>query len=298
MESGDLYEKINYLKLSNGETIAYRICNQEQAKVLLLIHGMSASSYYFESIISSLPRDYKIYSIDLRGFGHSSYSNKINSLEDFVEDINLFLQSLKIEKLSIMGWSTGGAIALNFTLNFPEKIHKLILIAPVGPLGIPVYQVENKKITKKRSTTLEQIQNNPILVKPYLYILKNKNKELMTDLFINYTFKNPPKKIESYIDQTFLQRNVPDVMWALNSFNITDNENEGFKGNGKLKNLKNKILILAGKYDKLVPLKVINLLYDLTKNRARLEIFNESGHTPWIDEPENFSSIVNEFISE
>jgi len=61
----------------------------------------------------------KIYAPDFRGYGHSSYKNKLESVDDLAKDIELFCRELNISKASFFGESLGGPVALSIGYLFP-----------------------------------------------------------------------------------------------------------------------------------------------------------------------------------
>ena len=128
---------MEYVSLSNGETIAYQEVGRQNEEILVLIHGNMTSSQHFDLVIEKLQNQYHIYAIDLRGFGQSTYNKPIDSLQDFTEDVKLFIDKLNVKKFSLMGWSMGGGVAMEFTASHPTFVEKLILVESVGNERIP-----------------------------------------------------------------------------------------------------------------------------------------------------------------
>ena len=58
------------------------------------------SSQHWDLVIEKLQDQYHIYALDLRGFGQSTYNKAIDSIQDFAEDVKLFIDQLKLEKFS------------------------------------------------------------------------------------------------------------------------------------------------------------------------------------------------------
>ncbi len=125
------FEKI---KLDNGETMAYRHVGCGENKVIL-IHGFQSSSQFFEDLLEGLDENIEVFAPDLIGYGESSYENKHKEMKEWAEDLKYFADSLDIDNFSLVGWSLGGLVAMDFAGIFPEKIKQLILIASVGVKG-------------------------------------------------------------------------------------------------------------------------------------------------------------------
>ena len=97
--------ELKSVKLSNGETIGYRE-REGGTDTLILVHGNMISSNIGALVIDNIDSEFKVYAVDLRGFGISSYNESINSLGDFSDDLKLFVDQLGLKKFSLVGWST------------------------------------------------------------------------------------------------------------------------------------------------------------------------------------------------
>ena len=114
-----------------------------------------------------------IYALDLRGFGQSTYNQSIDSLQDFADDVKLFIDELKLEKFSLMGWSMGGGVAMQFTANHPTFVEKLILVESVGMKGYPIFKrYEWVPIVSSLVKTKEEIAQDPVQIAPVLDAIK------------------------------------------------------------------------------------------------------------------------------
>lgn len=92
--------KEKYIKL-NDEEIFYLDNESKSEKNILFIHGNMYSSSCFIEIIKKL-EDYHIFVPDMRGYGKSSYNNKITSIDDFVSDIKEFILRLDIKNFTLV----------------------------------------------------------------------------------------------------------------------------------------------------------------------------------------------------
>ena len=107
------------VQLTNGETIAYREREGGEKKVLL-IHGNMTSSKHWDLVLDNMAEEFKLYALDLRGFGNSSYNQLITSIKDFSDDVKLFVDEIGLKDFAIVGWSTGGAVAMQFAADYPD----------------------------------------------------------------------------------------------------------------------------------------------------------------------------------
>lgn len=96
---------------------------------LIIVHGGGDGASAWKRNIEDLSRKYTIYVPDLPGFGSSQCyqgSYYISEMVDFIDD---FAGSLGLKSFYLMGHSFGGGIALHYTLRFPSKIRKLVLVS-------------------------------------------------------------------------------------------------------------------------------------------------------------------------
>ena len=287
------------IKLDNGENYSYREVG-ENDKIILLIHGNMTSSKHWDVVVEKLKHAYHVYALDLRGFGRSTYHQKINSLKDFSEDIKLFVDKLGLKNFSLVGWSAGGAIAMCFAIDYPEYVKKLILIGSVGIKGYPMFRKNEDKqsINGEFLKTKEEIAREPIQVAPVLNALKNRDKAFYKQLWNKLVYnKNQPseEKYEEYLDDMLTQRNPVDISYALSHFNISKKFNGVEEGSGDIERIKTSTLILQGDRDLVIDKSVAE---EITKNikSSELIILEDCGHSPMIDCLEIFINRIVKFI--
>ena len=111
----------------DGRDVLYYTAGQGEP--LVVIHGGGGDARTWKYNIAELAEKYTVYAPDLPGYGGSQPLDGdyyIPELSDFVDK---FARSLGLERFYIIGHSLGGGIALNYTLKFPQKIKKLVLVS-------------------------------------------------------------------------------------------------------------------------------------------------------------------------
>ncbi len=98
-------------------------------KTLVFIHGLSDNLLYWEFLATSLHHDYQILRIDLRGHGESELGDEEITIDTYSNDLNNLLDELNISKVNLIGFSLGGAVALDFANRYPQKIDSLVLMS-------------------------------------------------------------------------------------------------------------------------------------------------------------------------
>lgn len=102
---------------------------------IILIHPPVLNHKVFTYQIEGLSHDFKVISFDIRGHGESEASREPLTYPLIVEDMKQILDTLHIEKAFICGFSTGGSIALEFLLRYPERALGGILIGGMAEMS-------------------------------------------------------------------------------------------------------------------------------------------------------------------
>lgn len=98
-------------------------------KTLVFIHGLSDSMLYWEYISTNLKHDCQVLRVDLRGHGESELGNEEITIDTYVGDLRNLLDELDITKINLIGFSLGGAVALDFAVKYPQKVDSLVLMS-------------------------------------------------------------------------------------------------------------------------------------------------------------------------
>jgi len=100
---------------------------QGEGTPFLLLHGNGGRFAYFMHQITHFSNQYRVIAVDTRGHGESPRGDAPFSLTQFAEDLKCLLDTLKLKKVILLGFSDGGNIAMLFTLRYPEYVSCLIL---------------------------------------------------------------------------------------------------------------------------------------------------------------------------
>ncbi len=99
---------------------------------ILLIHGLGTNHHSFDKIAPALLPDHTLYALDLKGFGNSPRpTDDRYAPYDQAAWIIAYIKEKDLKGLTIVSHSIGAAVAMIVTLKIPERIERLILIAPV-----------------------------------------------------------------------------------------------------------------------------------------------------------------------
>jgi pimeloyl-ACP methyl ester carboxylesterase len=103
-------------------------------KTVLLLHGKNFTGAHWRRTIESLAaQGYRVIAPDQIGFGKSSKPAAYQfSFQALAENTRALLASLALERVSVVGHSMGGMLAVRFALLYPGQVDKLALISPIG----------------------------------------------------------------------------------------------------------------------------------------------------------------------
>jgi pimeloyl-ACP methyl ester carboxylesterase len=98
-----------------------------------MLHGISRVAHQFGHIAPHFLKDYHVIAIDMRGHGDSDWSPEAAYLvEDYVKDLEAFVDQLNLRGLTLLGNSTGGRVVQVYAGLHPDRVARLI-VEDVGP---------------------------------------------------------------------------------------------------------------------------------------------------------------------
>ena len=109
----------------NNLTVSYNDEGPDEAPVIIFIHGFPFNKSMWDMQVEALKDTYRVIAYDIRGHGNSDTGNEDFSIELFVNDLLLLMNTLKLNKTMLCGLSMGGYIALNAIENYPERLTRL-----------------------------------------------------------------------------------------------------------------------------------------------------------------------------
>jgi pimeloyl-ACP methyl ester carboxylesterase len=137
----------------NGVRIWYAVFGHGQPVVLL--HGGLANSSYWGHLVPALSNEFQVIVIDSRGHGRSTRNVEPLGYGLMASDVLAVMDTLKLEKAAIVGWSDGAIIGLDIALHHPERLTRLFAFAansdPEGVADIAQSQVFNTYMERAKA---------------------------------------------------------------------------------------------------------------------------------------------------
>ncbi len=117
--------KSSYIKIGN---LKIRYYSGGQGEPLLIIHGGNSHAEPWVKNMTEIYQNHTVYIPDLPGFGLSQAMEGNYYITELTDFIDKFVQAVGLAKFHLMGHSLGGAIAVSYAHQYPNKVIKLVLI--------------------------------------------------------------------------------------------------------------------------------------------------------------------------
>lgn len=264
-----------YATLANGRRIHY--LDQGQGPVVVFLHGSgngaSGHSNFKGNYPALVAAGYRVIVPDLIGFGYSDKPADVEyPLSFFVECVKQTLDAIGIDKVTLLGNSLGGAIALGFALEHPCQVERLVLMAPGGLneladyLAMPGMAAMFATFGSGTKLTVEK----------------------MKEFFIKAFVVNPACVDDALVRERFelMKLQNPQVMKTMKVPNLT----------ARLPEIKCPVLALWGLNENMMPESGILRLAKGLPN-CRMVLVPNCGHWVMIEHRELFNRTVLDFLT-
>jgi non-heme chloroperoxidase len=132
------------LAQANGPTLRYAISGPEAGQPIVLLHGYSDSSFSFSRVMPLLAaQGFQATALDQRGHGDSDRPERGYRIEDFVGDVVALLDTLEIDRATLVGHSMGSIVARRVAELHPDRVAGLVLIGAIEtPMREGVHELQ------------------------------------------------------------------------------------------------------------------------------------------------------------
>lgn len=263
----------SFVSLSRG-VVRYDLVGESTGPLVVLVHGFGTPSDIFVETASALANaGYRVLRFDLYGRGMSERLETHYRLDDFEEQLDELLTALQLPaEFHLLGLSMGGTVAASYASRNPERIKKLILMAPLVT-SMEIGSLKYKTFTRLFLPVLSRVfprRQVRGVVNP------GRHRELHSMIQKQMTVRGTAKSLVS------IARNIA----------VCDHQ-APFKRVGELHI---PTLILWGREDPVVPFENHALACELTG--ARLVEISDAGHLVHYEQPESVHGHCLDFLRE
>jgi len=252
-------------------TLHYLDHNSGAEKVVLLLHGLGATGDSWQLQFPALSdAGFRSIAPDTRGFGSSTYPGGNTSISEMSGDFIALLEHLKTGPVHVVGISMGGTHALQFALDAPEMVHKLVLVNTFA------------RLRPHKTSDLIYFASRMLII----YTL---GLSIQARMVSNRLFPNPDQ--EELRQELITQINQADpkgyrsAMRALGLFNVES----------RLSEIRKPTLVITGERDTTVPPELQSNLAKGIANAHQVVIPN-AGHAVIVDQPQVFNETLLAFL--
>lgn len=275
-------DDLQYVVL-HGYRRAYRMMGSGPA--MLLLHGLGCDSSTWSSVMPTLAKHYTVIAPDLLGHGDSDKPNADYSLGGYANGMRDLLTILGIDKVTVVGHSLGGGIAMQFAYQYPERTERVCLVS-TGGLGPEVTPLIRFLTVPGSGAVIGAATIRPLrpIVSRSLHALSRiglpltRDLDEVSDIYVNLAdpdMRRAVRRVTSHV-----------LNWRGQYVTMTDR--------AYLARLM-PMLVIWGKQDAVIPVSHAGTARSYAAN-AEVYVLDKSGHFPHKDHPEEFCRLVTEFV--
>ena len=241
-------------------------------KCVVLLHGYLESMYVWDDFTSLLTPSVRVITVDIPGHGISEIKGEVHTMDMIADVLHEMINSLGIEKVTMVGHSMGGYVSLAFCARYPEQLEGLVLLS-----SSPNPDTDEKKENRRREIALVRAGKKDVLarVAPETGFAPHNRKRL-----------------KSYIDDLVecVHITEDDGIVALLGGMI-----ERVDQNEMLRKCSVPQLFIMGKHDAYIPVAAAETII-ANNPQAQVAWLENSGHMGFIEEPEACAEALLNFV--
>jgi proline iminopeptidase len=255
--------------------------------VIVLHGGPGASHDYLRPTFSRLADEFHLYFYDQRGGGRSSVAHPREiGWRDHVADLETLRRGWGLQRLTLLGYSWGGLLALLYAGGYPDRVRALALLAPATGWGDYHRRFQDEFQRRSRSAAVKRMRAEL----DASGLAERDSAAYWQRRFVLSVagyFKDPREARD--VTPFVVQEQARQATWA------------SLKGHGpelrrRVEALRVPTLILHGRYDP-IPMEWAEELAELMPD-ARLVVLEESGHLPYVEQADRTFAELREFLRE
>jgi proline iminopeptidase len=253
---------------------------------VIVVHGGAGLPHeYFHPMLYNLSRYAKLVFFDRRADMLSATSGKgMASVGELAEDIDALRKTLGFERITLLGHSFGATIALNYALQHPDNVKRLILVSAAPSVENP-YEGEKrilKKLSKVEMAAYRSSEGGTGAAKPC-----DRVRMRYSVLYPHYFHKLVPYEFDRGVYTVYFD--------ALSKKEALAADASGLDVRAQLSEIRVPALVVAGRHDLVTP---PDQSFQLANGlpQSRLVVLEHSGHFPFFEENYLFTEWVRQFM--
>jgi pimeloyl-ACP methyl ester esterase len=240
---------------------------------VLFVHGWTGNRTFWTRQVHALRERHTVITVDLRGHGESSRPRTGYGIATLAADLEHLLRALRVPRIALVGWSLGGMVALELARRLGESAHALALVGST-PGGLTDPKNASAVPSERIATMRAEMQADFRAFIRHLAVdaFKDGAASPLHSWAVSEMVKTPPHVVEACFDAIL-----------------------AFDARPWLKTLKVPTAVLHGRHDALLSFASGEVLAQSIPN-ATLTAFGESGHAPFLEEPDAFTAALQKLL--
>lgn len=241
-------------------------------KCVVLLHGYLESMYVWDDFAPLLTPSVRVITVDIPGHGISEVKGEVHTMEMVADVLHQMLKSLEIERVTMVGHSMGGYVALAFCARYPEQLDGVVLLS-----STPNPDTEAKRENRRREIAL----------------VRAGKKDALSRVAPEAGFaEQNRRRLRSYIDDLTECVHITEddgIVALLGGMMERADQNEMLRKSAVPQ------LFILGKKDGYIPVEVAE---EIVANHPQAQVawLEESGHMGFIEEPEACAEALLKFV--
>lgn len=268
----------------HGHELSY--ADSGEGPVVLFIHGILGSQQQWSHLVDKLDDDHRVVLPDLFGHGESAKPMGDYSLSSHAATMRDLLDHLDIDRVTLVGHSLGGGIAMQFFYLFPERVERLVLVSS-GGLGREVSVALRAATLPGAAQVLSVAASAPVLSQVEALGKAATKVGWRPGADISAIWKGFSSLGDRESRRAFLATTRAVIDIGGQSISAHDHL-EG--------SLPIPTLIVWGSKDHMIPASHARSV-EQALPECRVEIFDGAGHFPHLDDPARFARVLRDFIA-
>jgi pimeloyl-ACP methyl ester carboxylesterase len=267
----------------HGHRVSYRTAGE--GPVILLIHGITGNSEQWRQVIPQLAENYTVVAPDLLGHGLSAKPRGDYSLGAYAVGVRDLLIALGHRRATVVGHSLGGGIAMQFVYEYPVFAERLVLVSS-GGLGREVHLLLRAATLPGAELVLPVIASQRLHAAGFgvAQVLKAFGLKAGSDL------EEMARGYASLADVGARQAFLHSLRAVIDPGGQRVSATDRLYLSSLLPSL-----IVWGRRDPLIPVSHSGVAHRAMPG-SRLEVFDNAGHFPQLEEPVRFAQILRDFM--
>ncbi|PIZ50723.1 hypothetical protein COY27_05920 [Candidatus Woesearchaeota archaeon CG_4_10_14_0_2_um_filter_33_13] len=271
----------------DGTKIYYRVEKNKNPHTLVFLHGVGGNWTVWKKELQYFQkRGYSTLVFDLRGHGLSDAPDDLSKyrLYSFSRDLHNILNKEKIDPFTLVGHSLGGGVAINYCMRYKKKL-PVSLVLVESSTTFPFKHNRLLNLGTYMTEFLRFVSSHKLTSREHFFHLK--------DIDLSFTGMKENLKIISHLLHITPIRSVVKALDNLENFVFKNHKRIDLT----MKNFPSPILLIAGRLDEVIPPKYVRLVKKLNNN-AKYHLFRNAGHKVIMDQADQVSHVIHNFIKE